>query len=270
MVPALTARSIRNRESGCGFGERAMWAVHDPGVTKLHAAVQTTRRSDAPACRRTAGERLRLIPDGGATTNESRTEGFYSSLLRLSRDRRVARVPIGPCDNATTVRLSQWRRKIRRKRQPFGHKELTHSEQGLVAWCPGASQSLSHALSVYGHACNASTRRRRRIAHFSGSRSFASNRFQTLRVNRSSAGRPIRSTSPHQHCTTTAGAGDLCSLGSGRTGRGRSSRVRFGGDRRMREHLPRSSPRYSQRCDLVQGARGWSVTSALRGIPRYA
>jgi hypothetical protein len=53
---------------------------------------------------------------------------------------------------------------------------------------------------------------------------------------RFSVRRSIRSMSPHQHCTTTAGALDLnAALGSTRTGRGRSSMVAFGGERRMGE-----------------------------------
>lgn len=43
------------------------------------------------------------------------------------------------------------------------------------------------------------------------------------------------SASPHQHCTTCAGAGDFSSLGAGRIGHGRSSIVALGGERRIGE-----------------------------------
>jgi len=75
----------------------------------------------------------------------------------------------------------------------------------------------------YGHACRARTRRRRMIACFSGSSSPSSNRRQMSRVNRSSAGRCMVLTRPHQHSTTTAGAGDFAALGVSGPGAGRYS-----------------------------------------------
>jgi hypothetical protein len=53
-------------------------------------------------------------------------------------------------------------------------------------------------------------------------------------VNRFNVRRSMRSTSPHQHCTRTEGALDLnAALGSGRTGRGMSAIVDFGGERHI-------------------------------------
>jgi hypothetical protein len=51
-------------------------------------------------------------------------------------------------------------------------------------------------------------------------------------VNRFKLRRSIRSTSPHRHCTTTGGAEFFTPLGAGRTGRGVSAMVDFGGERR--------------------------------------
>jgi len=82
----------------------------------------------------------------------------------------------------------------------------------------------------YGQSYFARSRRRRRIAPFNGSRSFASKRRQMSRVNASRCLRSIRSTSPRQHATT-GGAGDLLSLGVGSSGRGTSSTVTRGGER---------------------------------------
>ena len=88
---------------------------------------------------------------------------------------------------------------------------------------PTAERATSHP--GYGQSCIASRRRRRRIAHFNGSRSRASYLRHVRRVKRSSLARSIVATMRMKHSTTTGGHGLRESLGSGRVGRGRSSSV---------------------------------------------
>src|SRR6476619_1817313 len=154
-------------------------------------------RRPLTSTRRSSGRKVRETADVGALVVD-----LTSDVAAQLRAERILGVEVAG-DNALTVRQSTHRTGEFRRGWRF---EL----QGRRVLAGG-----NHESDDYGQSCIVSTRRRLRIAHFSGSRSFASNFFHVSRVNLSSLTRFIVSTMRHQHSTTTGGAGLLLVTTSG-------------------------------------------------------